>query len=123
MLPSDHRMRRRDDFRVAVRTGVRAAGPTLVVHLAPGRGEGPVRIGLVVSRSVGAAVVRNTVRRRLRALLHQRLDRVPAGARVVVRALPEAAGASSRRLGEDLDAAMRRAVRRAGHEATAGVGR
>jgi ribonuclease P protein component len=123
VLPSEYRMRHRHDYRVTVRTGTRGAGRTLVVHLAPGVGEGPARVGLVVSRSLGGAVVRNAVRRRLRPLLRQRLVQFPTGSRVVVRALPEAAAASSARLADDLDAALDAAWRRAGRGASSGAPR
>jgi len=52
--------------------------------------------------------VRNSVTRRLRALVHDRLDLLPPGGSLVVRALPPAAGASYAELGEDLDACLAR---------------
>ena len=66
--------------------------------------------GFVVSRAVGGAVVRHRVQRRLRHLLRARLDRLPAGALVVIRALPRAGAASSAELGRDLDSALSRAL-------------
>jgi ribonuclease P protein component len=51
-------------------------------------------------------VVRNTVTRRLRALVRDRLDVLPAGSTLVVRALPPAGSASFAELGEDLDACL-----------------
>lgn len=71
-------------------------------------GASPVRIGLVVSRAVGNAVHRNQVKRRLRHLLRDRLSRLPAGATLVVRALPGAATASSAELGGELDRCLSR---------------
>jgi ribonuclease P protein component len=68
----------------------------------------PTRVGFVVPRTVGGAVVRNRVRRRLRHLVAERLDRLPAGAALVVRALPEASARSCRELGVDLDEALAR---------------
>jgi ribonuclease P protein component len=62
-----------------------------------------------VSRGVGGAVVRNRVRRRLRHLMRERLDRLPPGARVVIRANPAAADRSSAQLAADLDRALTRA--------------
>jgi ribonuclease P protein component len=59
-----------------------------------------------VSKAVGNAVVRNRVRRRLRELVRPQLSRLPAGASLVVRALPAAASASFETLGSDLDAAL-----------------
>jgi hypothetical protein len=42
--------------------------------------------------------------------MRQRLAGLPAGALVVVRALPTSAGASSASLGNDLDGALRRLI-------------
>jgi len=122
VLPAGSRLRRRADFTSTLRQsrGKRAAG-LLVIHVAappalpsplspaPGNPE-PPRVGFVVSRAVGPAVTRNRVRRRLRHLATQHLDRLPPGARVVVRALPRSAEATY----AELDAALRRglAVRR-----------
>lgn len=66
----------------------------------------PSRAGFVVSKAVGNAVIRNRVRRRLRALVRERLTDLPAGSTLVVRALPAAAQASYPRLAADLDAAI-----------------
>ena len=77
---------------------MRAGRPTLVVHAAKGAGPGS-RVGFVVSKAVGGAVVRNRVKRRLRHLCAAALQ--DAGATsgpsdVVVRALPGAATAPDR---------------------------
>jgi ribonuclease P protein component len=71
----------------------------------------PARAGIVVSRAVGGAVVRTTVKRRLRALLRDRLALLAPGSAVVVRALPPAAGSSSADLDADLGAALSRVLR------------
>ncbi|MEV6109220.1 ribonuclease P protein component [Streptomyces sp. NPDC051940] len=115
MLPSQHRLRRREDFATAVRRGRRAGRPLLVVHLnsgngphAPGEHASAVRAGFVVSKAVGSAVQRNLVKRRLRHLMRDRIAGLPPGSLVVVRALPGAAEAGFDRLSGDLDAALRR---------------
>ena len=66
------------------------------------------RVGFVVSRAVGGSVVRTRVKRRLRHLVRERVGWLPAGAVLVVRALPSSAAASSVALGRDLDAALSR---------------
>jgi ribonuclease P protein component len=125
VLPTEHRLRRREDFATAVRRGRRAGRPHLVVHLrspsvpeggkdphAPGESAPPARAGFVVSKAVGGAVVRNLVKRRLRHLVRDRLLRLPAGSLVVVRALPGAGQASHEQLARDLDAALQRLLGR-----------
>ena len=71
----------------------------------------PPRAGLVVSKAVGGSVVRHRTARRLRHLLRDRLDRLPPGARLVVRAAPAAGSAPSSALAADLDAALASALR------------
>ena len=107
MLAPEHRMRDSAQFRNTVRRGRRAAQPTLVTHVVTGAGE-RTSVGFVVSKAVGSAVERNRVKRRLRHLMRDRLDPVPAGSRVVVRALPPASQASGQALAEQLDRALQR---------------
>jgi ribonuclease P protein component len=52
-----------------------------------------VRFGFIVAKSVGNAVVRNTVRRRLKAACARLVGDVPPGRDIVIRALPASAGA------------------------------
>lgn len=66
-----------------------------------------------MSKAVGGSVVRHAVTRRLRHLVAPRLEALPAGASVVVRALPPAATATSAELGSDLDGALASALRKA----------
>lgn len=92
-------------FRRTVRTGRRAGSAALVVHLAgPPVVDIPAapRVGFVVGRQVGPAVVRNRVRRRLRHLTRELLDRLPESTETVVRALPPAAAMSSEELRAEL---------------------
>ena len=90
----------------------------MVVHLllladsGPGGGGLSPRVGFVVGRAVGNAVVRHRVQRRLRHLCRERLDRLPAGSGVVVRALPPAAAATYQELGTDLDRCLQRVLDR-----------
>ncbi|MFC5996121.1 ribonuclease P protein component [Pseudonocardia hispaniensis] len=111
MLPARARLTRRDEFTSTMRRGRRAGRPRLVVHLDV-TGSDPPRAGFVVSRAVGNAVTRHRVTRRLRHLVMSRLGALPPGARLVVRALPPAAHSCAAELGEDLDSALRLALRR-----------
>ena len=123
MLPTENRLRRRQDFAEAVRRGRRAGRPLLVVHLrretpdphVPAGSTPPARAGFVVSKAVGGAVQRNLVKRRLRHLVRERLPLLPPGSLVVVRALPEAGRADPAQLALDLDAALTRLLGRDTH--------
>ena len=72
-------MRRSEDFRRTTRSGVRVARPTLVVHAGSAADPADRRIGFVVGKSVGNAVVRNRCRRRLRHLAAARIDAYAGG--------------------------------------------
>jgi len=58
-------------------------------------------------------VVRNRIRRQLRHLMADRIDTLPAGASLVVRVLPAAAGSTVAELSSDLDAALARCLHKA----------
>jgi ribonuclease P protein component len=82
----------------------------MVVHvLADDDGPASPVVGFVVSKAVGGAVVRNRTKRRLRALVRPLVDRLRPGTRVVVRAQPAAAAASSSTLSNDLAGTLGRA--------------
>ncbi|MEO9107855.1 MAG: ribonuclease P protein component [Pseudonocardiaceae bacterium] len=134
MLSAATRLTRREDFAAAVRRGRRASCGCVVVHLtrvstdragladgaidanaagdslAPASPGAGARVGFVVGRTVGGSVVRHRVQRQLRHLMRSRLATLPAGALLVVRALPTSAGACSAVLGADLDGALRRLI-------------
>lgn len=125
MLPRRHRLTRPEDYRGVLRRGPteqdgsprrhrRAGTDLLVVHAAMPTGATPTRptrVGFVVSKAVGNSVVRHRVVRRLRAQVADRLQLVPPGTDLVVRAVPAAARATSGQLGADLDQALQRVSR------------
>jgi ribonuclease P protein component len=75
--------------------------------ISAGEGAAP-RFGFIVSRQVGSAVVRNTVRRRLKAVCAESLDSVVPGREIVIRALPSAATASFGDLRADVSRCLAR---------------
>lgn len=77
---------------------------------AGGRGDdSPALVGVVVpKKQVPLATRRNRVKRRVRALMAQRIGSLEPGARVVVRGLAGADGADSSTLGRDLDRLLSR---------------
>ena len=114
MLAAAHRLRDSHAFRRTVSSGRRAGGAALVVHLlddAPGADEAGPRVGLVVGKAVGNAVVRNRVKRQLRHLVREHLTVLSASSDLVIRALPPAAGMRSTELGAELARCLQRVGR------------
>ena len=112
-------MRRRQEFELAVRQGKRASTRFLTVHLLTGDHEtaragdaASPRIGFVVTRAVGGAVIRNRLKRRLREAARMRTGLLPAGSLLVIRANPRAADARQRDLAAELDLVLGRLLRR-----------
>jgi ribonuclease P protein component len=117
VLPAQYRMTRSTEFGATVSQGVRAVQPDLVVHAlrcTAGTADGGPRIGLVVSKSVGSAVQRHRVARRLRHVARTMIDELDAEDRVVIRALPSCRHAISARLEQELRTALRRTRPRSG---------
>jgi ribonuclease P protein component len=120
VLPAASRMRRSSEFSRALREGSRAGRQLVSGHLlvqrAPLAGPSgqPARVGFVVSRAVGGAVVRNKVRRRLRHLARGYLGSLPEGSLLVVRANPRAATARQADLAAELDLVIEALLRRQG---------
>jgi ribonuclease P protein component len=110
VLPASNRLRRSDEFRRAVRSGRRAGRRAVVVHqlLRAGPEAEPARIGFVVNKAVGNAVLRNRVHRRLRAVMAAQLPNLPTSSLTVVRALPASASSSYDELADDVQGALRR---------------
>jgi ribonuclease P protein component len=70
----------------------------------------PARFGFIVSKQVGSAVTRNTVRRRLKAVCAETLTQLAPGTDVVIRALPAAASADFGRLRSEVTRCLNRRV-------------
>ena len=115
MLPAAARMRRKAEFSQAIRNGSRAGKPLLSGHLLVRAGQDePARVGFVVSRAVGSAVLRNRVRRRLRHLVRGYLVSLPGGSLLVLRAHPRAATARQADIAAELDLVIGTLLRRQG---------
>lgn len=93
-----------------MRRGRRTGTAHAVLYRVSGEPDGP-RFGVIVSKQVGGAVVRNRVRRRIQSICAGVLADVPASDLIVVRALPGAHEVSWDTLRAEIDDGMRRAVR------------
>ena len=84
------------------------------VNSTDARAGQPPRVGLVVSKAVGNAVVRNRTKRVLRALMSSRIAQLPEGIDVVIRAKSDLPGTPTAILAQDLDKLLSTVLRRAG---------
>jgi ribonuclease P protein component len=95
------------EFERVYRQGAAYKGTLFSVHAFPNE-FGTPRLGLSVSRRVGNAVTRSTVRRRLREVFYSALSEIPGNLDLVVSARPEAAEANFRELNEEFARALRK---------------
>ncbi|MFM9035599.1 MAG: ribonuclease P protein component [Mycobacterium sp.] len=109
MLSARNRMTRSAEFAHTVKHGVRATQPDLVVHAYRAAQASAPQVGLIVSKSVGGAVDRHRVARRLRHVARTVVDELDPADRIVVRALPSSCGAESGRLQQQMRAGVCRA--------------
>lgn len=93
-LPSEHRLRRRQDFLRSYRQGRRRHGPLAILYYVPNELEHP-RIGITASRKVGNSVIRHRLKRRIKEIYRRwkGRGRLPA-MDLVVHLKPTARGAS-----------------------------
>ena len=98
------------DFRRVHRTGTRSRIDGITVWAAARPDEGPSRLGMSVRATVGTAVERNRLRRRLREIFRA-LEPAP-GRDIVVAATKEAAGRNF----QELQTVVSKALAKAGVE-------
>jgi ribonuclease P protein component len=100
-------LRRKGDFDALARVGTTRSSPLLVLRALRTDGA-TTRIGLSTPRSLGGAVQRNRVRRRLRALVRERYGALGRGWDLLVIARPAAAQATYGDLREALTSVLQR---------------
>jgi ribonuclease P protein component len=100
-----------EELRRISRQGVKFRSPLVLASLVTTGDDSPARFGFIVSKQVGGAVTRNTVKRRLRALAAQTLVEHPVGYDVVVRAQAQSSGASFEDLSQQWDRLVAQLVR------------
>jgi ribonuclease P protein component len=106
VLAKANRITRGADYRATVRRGVRSNAPHTVTYVRRVQGSGDARFGFIVSKVVGGAVVRNRVRRRLKAVCYELLPAMAPGTDVVVRALPASVHSEWTTLQEEISRAV-----------------
>lgn len=102
------RIRRNEEFR-QVRQQGRCWTADVLVLCALATGNAVTRFGLVVSKRLGGAVVRNRIKRRLRDVARRLAPGLPPGYDIVMIARGPIAGRTSTELTETVAALVRRA--------------
>ncbi len=101
-------LRRQADFARLRRQGRRVSTKSLVIYRSePLPSDDRCLVGITVSKSIGKAVIRNKLRRRLAAIVHEALARHRA-MRLLVIARPIAAVAAWRDLQAEVTSALGR---------------
>ena len=104
-----------DDFRSTMKQGRKVGSDHLVIYLKRDEAARHARFGFVVAKTVGGAVKRNLVKRRLRAISRESLLPLLVKADVVVRALPGAAelewDALRNEFKSDFDSAVKKTIK------------
>lgn len=113
MLTDAHRIRSGEDFKRVFKAGVRVRSDHLMAHSLRDTDDAHAsRVGFIVSKAVGNAVVRNRTKRRLREIMRARLSRLGDGQMFVIRALPGAGEADFSVLAEEVDSLLAKAQRK-----------
>ena len=92
-FPAARRLKPSGDFARVRMEGRTVRGGLLVLGVLQVKEEAAFRVGLVTSKRVGGAVVRNRVRRRLREIVRRQQHALQSGFWLVVIARPAAAQA------------------------------
>ncbi|WKD62294.1 ribonuclease P [Corynebacterium ciconiae DSM 44920] len=119
MLPKNLKIGSSAEFSQAVSGASRAGTKRVVAYYSQATHErepqvsfGGPHFGLIVSKAVGNAVIRHRVARRLRHICAQLATELEPADRVVLRALPASADATSEKLEADVRRALVRSRRR-----------
>ena len=104
MLPRESRLRSSREIREVVSRGKRASGDFATLHYKPAEDN---KFAIIVSKTVGNAVVRNSVKRRMRAILADHKQHSPA-VHAAFRMRPSAATAEFRDLSKEVSNLLER---------------
>ena len=107
MLDAANRLKVRADFSAVRERGRHWRSDLLILNAMQRSSDGPTRFGFVVSRRIGKAVVRNRVKRRLRAAVRCHIAGMVTGYDVVVIARPGVGEVSYAALADAVAALLR----------------
>jgi len=107
VLGAANRLKDRADFSAVRERGQRWRSDLLILNALRRAPDDPARFGFVVSRRIGKAVVRNRVKRRLRAAIRRHVADITRGYDVVLIARPGIGEASFAAIAETVAGLLR----------------
>ena len=111
MLAQIHRLRKASEFALASK-GTKVSGENFLLHvrtpLDGARSGAPVKVGLIVGKSVGGSVIRHRVSRQIRHAIAPHISRFSGGTLIVVRAHPGAARSIDQNIGDEISLLINR---------------
>lgn len=110
MLARKNRVVSADDYRATVRSGRKSGSRFVTVYVRSPGSSSQSRFGFIVSKSIGNAVQRNLMRRRLKSVCAGILGTVPSGVDFVIRLLPGAAQAPWANLEQEITGTLARGM-------------
>lgn len=112
MLPTQHRLRKSQQFAQIIRKGKRSGNRYLVIHHLTGQLETKVPlVGFVVpKKALPRAVDRNRVKRQLRAIISRYISHLPEGLGMVIRVSGLCRGQTSADLEKYLQQCLNRII-------------
>jgi ribonuclease P protein component len=117
MLPKNHRLRQKRDFKRVYQRGKSLALPCFVLYWHKNR-ENDARIGFSVSKKIGKAVTRNHLKRQCRAIAKEYLSKFPPGYDYIFILRTAAATADYAELSKQLVQALQKLGQRNHNQAT-----
>lgn len=108
-MQKEHRLARREDFNRVYRRGKSAANLQFVLYYLPQKEAGPFRLGVSVSKKLGNAVVRNSIRRRMKEIIRLAQDELQPGLDLVIIARKPVAEMEYEEMRKSLNHVMKRA--------------
>ena len=103
MLPDNNRIRNNTDFKKVYRYGDLFFSQYFVLHSLKRDDQKSTRLGIVPSRKIRKAVLRNKLKRRIREIFKQYREKIKKGYDLVLNTRSEAINASFEELKKDFE--------------------
>jgi ribonuclease P protein component len=108
MLKKQYRLKKKYQFNYVYRVGKSVGGKYLVIYSAPSKNKN-IHVGIVVSKKLGHAVVRNRTKRRIREAISPALPVLAKNYNVVIIARQSILDATYWQIAADLENTLKKA--------------